>query len=468
MTAISLSQQPLYQQCQLRPSQIALSIGEQQFSYQQLYNMVTATAAQLQQQGVRKGCRLCCFSSDPLPILLLQLSSLHLGYLFCPLNHHHPLSQLQQLSEQLDSRFYWTDSERELSGIQRLNFDPMLTQDRHQPIDLDSEQAMSVVFTSGSSGPAKAVVHCWRNHYYSAQGSQAMLPLQAQDQWLLSLPLYHIGGQAIVWRCLLAGAQIVVAQNKGQLFADLSNSQASHVSLVPTQLYRLLTEQKFWAHSLQLKHILVGGAACNEGLIEQALSRGFEVYSSYGSSEMSSQIATRRHRMEQSAYQLLPHRRAKIHQGEIYLRGRTLFLGYWQNGEAILPCDAEGWFNSGDLGEINGAQLTVQGRSNNMFICAGENIQPEEIEWALLHYPPIAQAIVVAQHSPEYGQRPVAFIRYEAPFNAEQLGSFLRERLAAIKLPIAYYELPQQLSLKPSRSELTALANHNPSCCDQC
>lgn len=467
MTAIPLSQQPLFQQCQLRPKHIALSIDGQQFSYQQLYNMVASTAAQLQQQGLTSGSRLCCFSADPLPILLLQLCSLHLGYLFCPINHHHPLSQLQQLSEQLDCQFYWTDTEQQLSGAKRLSFEPNLQQS-HQPIALDSERPMSVVFTSGSSGPAKAVVHCWRNHYYSALGSQAMIPLQAQDQWLLSLPLYHIGGQAIVWRCLLAGAQIVVAQNKGQLFADLNNSQASHVSLVPTQLYRLLTEQKFWAHCLQLKHILVGGAACNDNLIEQALSRGFEVYSSYGSSEMSSQIATRRHRLEQSAYQLLPHRRAKIHQGEIYVRGQTLFLGYWQNGEAILPCDAEGWFNSGDLGEINGAQLTIQGRSNNMFICAGENIQPEEIEWALLQYPSIAQAIVVAQHSPEYGQRPVAFIRCETSFKAEQLEAFLRERLAAIKLPIAYYELPQQLSLKPSRSELSKLANHKPSCCDQC
>ncbi|MGY5451512.1 o-succinylbenzoate--CoA ligase [Agarivorans sp. MS3-6] len=468
MSINSLSIQPLQQQCQIRPEHIALSIGEQHFSYQQLNTMVNATAAQLRKQGVGEGSRVCCFGEDPLRMLLLQLCSLQLAYVYCPLNHHHPLQQLQSLSQSVDSQFYWSDLALPLAPAVQIEFNPFQDMDIEPVTRLDAERPLSMVFTSGSSGPPKAVVHCWRNHYYSALGSQTVIPLTEQDQWLLSLPLYHIGGQAIVWRCLLAGARIVVAQNKGRVFPDLVASDTTHVSLVPTQLYRLLTQAKFWASALSLKHILIGGAACNDSLLEDAISRGFQVYSSYGSSELSSQVATRNHRLEHPTYQLLPHRHAKIHQGEIYLRGETLFLGYWKNGEILRPSDPKGWFNSGDTGRIEGNRLYTLGRSNNMFICAGENIQPEEIELALLQHPQINQAIVVPQQNSEYGQRPVAFISSEAPLGKLPLNQFLRQQLAAIKLPIAYFELPEQNSLKPSRGELSDLANYRSSCCDQC
>ncbi|WP_432468772.1 o-succinylbenzoate--CoA ligase [Agarivorans sp. Z349TD_8] len=469
MNCDPLQQHPLHQTCQQHPNRVALSIGEQHYSYQQLQAMVGVTAAQLRRQGLSRGDRLSCFGDDQLRMLLLQLASLELGYIFCPLNHHHPVSQLQSLSERIDAKFYWTDSQATLSGRQRVEFNPQQRDLKAiSPDQIQASQAISIVFTSGSSGPAKAVVHSWTNHYFSALGSHSMLPLVPQSQWLLSLPLYHIGGQAIVWRCLLAGAGIVVAQNKGQLYADLVSSATSHVSLVPTQLYRLLQRPDFNAANLQLSTLLIGGAACNDRLIDAALERGFQVYSSYGSSEMSSQVATRNHRLGQRGYQLLPYRQAKIEAQQILLRGETLFLGYWQNGRICPVVDQEGWFNSGDHGRMQQDNLYPLGRSNHMFICAGENIQPEEIEQALLQHPQIRQAIVVAQDSAEYGQRPVAFIAGPNGLTSHRLNQFLRRQLAAIKLPIAYYALPETNSLKPSRSELTKIANHKSSCCDQC
>ena len=75
---------------------------------------------------------------------------------------------------------------------------------------MDLEQEVTIIATSGSSGEAKAAVHTWGNHFYSAQGSNEIIPLTSSDRWLLSLPLYHVSGIAIMVRCLLSGAGLVI------------------------------------------------------------------------------------------------------------------------------------------------------------------------------------------------------------------------------------------------------------------
>src|SRR5690606_17516003 len=93
---------------------------------------------------------------------------------------------------------------------------------------------------SGSSGTPKLAQHSWGNHVYSARGSLQYLPLAPEDSWLLSLPLFHVGGLAIVVRCWLAGAQLQVPDPEQTLAEALLMFQPTHLSLVPTQLQRLL------------------------------------------------------------------------------------------------------------------------------------------------------------------------------------------------------------------------------------
>ena len=108
---------------------------------------------------------------------------------------------------------------------------------------LDLEQEVTIIATSGSSGEAKAAVHTWGNHYYSAQGSNQVIPLTSSDRWLLSLPLYHISGIAIMVRCLLSGAGLVIATDEDMTAVNMAKvierSKVTHLSLVSTQLHRL-------------------------------------------------------------------------------------------------------------------------------------------------------------------------------------------------------------------------------------
>ena len=103
-----------------------------------------------------------------------------------------------------------------------------------------------------------------------------------------------------------------------------------------------------------------------------------------------------------------------------------------------------GWLHSGDLGTMDAeGYLTVTGRQDNLIVSGGENIQPEEVEAALMALPEVAQAVVVPVADEEFGQRPVAFLRFEeAPLGEEPLRRRLVEQLARFKIPKVFYPWP--------------------------
>ena len=128
-----------------------------------------------------------------------------------------------------------------------------------------------------------------------------------------------------------------------------------------------------------------------------------------------------------------------------------------------LPVNREGWFATGDIGEIDGdGYLTVRGRKDNMFISGGENIHPEEIEAILCQLPDIIQAVVVAMPDEEFGHRPVAFLDTQGEtIDPSALTRTLENALPRYKIPIAYYPLSESrhaAGLKLNRDDLKNLA----------
>ena len=140
----------------------------------------------------------------------------------------------------------------------RLRFASFITSDiaesavnrRPRHVDITLSQKASIIFTSGSSGDAKAVLHSYANHWYNATGANENIQIQPGDRWLLSLPLYHVGGLAILFRCFLAGAAVVVGQDEALLEDVFRDYKITHVSFVPVQLKRLLND----CLRLQLRH----------------------------------------------------------------------------------------------------------------------------------------------------------------------------------------------------------------------
>ncbi len=241
----------------------------------------------------------------------------------------------------------------------------------------------------------------------------------------------------------------------------------THVSLVAAQLQQVLNDADTITALKSASAILLGGGAIPPSLIQNAFNLNLPIYKSYGCTEMSSQITTTRpaDSFEHlcTSGKLLKQRELKIaDDGEIMVRGKTLFQGYVEGEKIVSPVDEDGWYHTADLGKIDAnGYLTVLGRKDNMFISGGENIFPEEIERVLEDLDGIEGAIVVPVHDPKFGQRPAAFLRLNPDTSIPDLPlEFLKSKLPSYKIPDHFFDWPEQDGLKPNRRLLQAQAEH--------
>jgi O-succinylbenzoic acid--CoA ligase len=150
--------------------------------------------------------------------------------------------------------------------------------------------------------------------------------------------------------------------------------------------------------------------------------------------------------------------------GEILVRGNTLFQGYVEGDSVCLAVDEQGWFHTGDIGRLDDkGNLVVFGRKDNMFISGGENVYPEEIESWLKSVKGIDDAVVVGLEDSEFGHRPSAFVKFsdENRMSADEIVHSLEKFLPRFKIPRSYFDWPEEKvseSLKPNRRELQVLA----------
>jgi O-succinylbenzoic acid--CoA ligase len=312
-----------------------------------------------------------------------------------------------------------------------------------------SDALASIIFTSGSTGAPKAVAHTFEQHFSSASGLLSVFEYGKGDTWLLSLPMYHVSGLAIIYRWLTAGGILKVGQ--GQL--DLDIQGVSHASLVATQLNRLIESQQ----PLTLARVLLGGSHIPTALGDRCAKFGIDTWLGYGMTEAASTVTAKPMGGLSSAGKILPNRRLMIENNRIFIAGKTLAKGYFYQGDITPLVDENGWFDSKDLGRWVNEELQVIGRADNLFISGGENIHCEEIEAQLIQHPDISQAFVIPIKDKMYGHRPVAIIESSIPIKPETIEKFLFHRLEKFKWPQTYYAIPSELStsgIKISRQQL--------------
>ena len=453
---------PLHAAAHCTPDAAAIISSQGAITYDELDGRVSAAAFRLRE--LEPGSRVALYLPRDERYVVLMLAAIRAGLVACPISDRLPPKGVAQLIEKAACAAMISDDDDILrtagNGLHGLKPERLLEGDRRRekPGHIPLNRPATIVFTSGSTGTPKGALHTFGNHYFNALGSNANIALSQEDRWLHSLPLYHVGGISILFRCLLAGATTALPEHGTPIGESIARLGATHVSLVSTQLLRLLREDTELAG---LKAVLMGGGPVSASLVDEALLRGLPIHTSYGLTEMASQVTTTPPGASleglRTAGRVLPEREVSISQeGEILVRGATLFAGYVEGKTLELPLDTDGWFHTGDLGAWDEkGYLSVLGRQDNLFVSGGENIQPEEIEEVLSALPGVESAVVVPVDDPEFGQRPVAFVKTEG-YEPGDLTPKLREFLPGFKVPTTFHPWPEnaQRGMKPDRNAL--------------
>ena len=307
------------------------------------------------------------------------------------------------------------------------------------------EKALAVLFTTGSSGTPKGVELSRSAFLAAAAASAENLGWQQNDRWLLCMPLAHVGGLSVVVRCLAARATVVLSPWTGSiptLLDDVEKFEVTLLSLVPTMLGRVLGESPGYRFPPRVRAVLLGGDAASPALLAAAAASGAPVITTYGMTEACSQVATlspgESALPENGVGKPLPGTEVRITDGEIQVRGATLLTRYLPVGRWPSPIDEDGWLKTGDLGHLDArGHLHVTGRRSDLIITGGENVDPREIEIALVRCAGVREACVFGVPDERWGQIVCAAVVLEegAPASMASIAAHVQQVLASHKRP---------------------------------
>lgn len=322
----------------------------------------------------------------------------------------------------------------------------------HDPEPAGDDTAV-VLLTSGSTGAPKGVELSHAAFRASARLTHARLGAQPGDRWTCALPLHHVAGFLMLARSDDLGTEPEFL-DPSDLWA-LGEAEGNFVSLVPTQLHRCLERGVDLG---RFKAVLLGGAAVHPDLLVQAEEAGVNIVRTYGMTETAGGVV----------YDGVPLDEVAVRVGESELPGApssevgsisiatpTLMTGY-RGGEPHVGR----WFDTNDVGRIEGGRLKVLGRADDIINTGGEKVMPRDVENALLEYPSVSEAHVFGAPDGEWGEKVVAFVVADGA-SEDDIAASVRSRLARHEVPkriVLVDALPKTGAGKVDRAAIREMA----------
>lgn len=464
----------------LSPDQVAIEFGEERISFAELEKESKSFAKKIAGLKVKKGDKVGIFSSNHPQMIVMIHALSYLGAVAVLLNIRLTRTELEfQLRDAEVGLVLTSDNLYEDFSSRGL---ALLSKSYRQISQLEENQAslleeislsdpFTIVYTSGTTGNPKGVVHSYGNHWWSAVASALNLGLSERDKWLAVLPLFHVGGFSICMRSVIYGIPVFLVEKFDE---EIVNEAILHrgvtiASVVTLMLERLKDDLGERKYPESFRCMLLGGGPAPKSLLEKAAEKNIPVFQSYGLTETSSQIATLSpkdalKKLESAGKPLFPGQLIiqKPDQegiGEILVKGPMVTRGYYNNEAANQAAFQEGYLATGDLGYVDEEGfLYVVDRREDLIISGGENIYPTEIESVLSSMAEIKELAVVGKKDKDWGEVPVAFVVKRDPALTEDtIINFALEHLAKYKVPRAVYfkdDLPRTASNKVLKRKL--------------
>ena len=354
----------------------------------------------------------------------------------------------------------------------------------------DEWQAISLSYTSGTTGNPKGVVYHHRGSYLMSTGSAVAWNMPARLNFLTVVPMFHCNGWCYPWTIPMLNGKTVCLRNIDikKIFELIEEHKITHFGGAPIVLNMITgaseKDQKKLGHKV---YVLTAGAPPPSIIFKKMQALGFEVMHVYGLTETyghilqcawndqwddldedkQNEIKARqgvRYPNTEDVMVMDPETLEPVPKdgktmGEIMIKGNVVMKGYFKDKEATDKAMAGGWFHSGDLAVAHpDGYIKIQDRSKDIIISGGENISSIEIENTLAKHPAVSIAAVVAKPDEKWGEVPCAFIEkvQDKDTSEKELIDFCKETLAGFKIPkkIEFCELPKTSTGKIQKFEL--------------
>ena len=354
----------------------------------------------------------------------------------------------------------------------------------------DEWQAISLSYTSGTTGNPKGVVYHHRGSYLMSMGSVSAWNMPNRLTYLYTVPMFHCNGWGYPWTLAMLHARVVFIRNivVKDIFNLIDQYDVTHFGGAPIVLNMIANAPKEDQKALKNKiYVMTAGAPPPSSILQKMESLGFEVMHVYGLTETYGHVThcawnekwndlPEEQRSERKSFQGVRYPHTEVvtvlnpdtmqpvpsdgeTMGEIMIRGNTVMKGYYKNEESTQAAMKEGWFHSGDLAVIHpNGYIQVKDRSKDIIISGGENISSVEIENIIIKHPAVSLAAVVARPDEKWGETPCAFIELinGQQVSEDELKTFCREHLAGFKMPktFVFQDLPKTSTGKIQKFEL--------------
>jgi o-succinylbenzoate---CoA ligase len=468
---------PIREGARRHPDAEALWFSGQAWSYRALDAEVVRWTEAVAARGVGQGDRVAVLSTSHPTVTFLFWALGRLGAVFAPLNARLTPAELKPLVEVVEPRLLLAlEALRDrLPGAESLGAladGPRAPRVPEHAATPDTPRV--ILFTSGTTGRPKGAVLTEGAFRASCRASAVNLGPHPAPRWLGTLPLFHVGGLAMLTRTAYEGGCLLLHErfDADAVNRAIDSEGASHASFVATTLERVLDARQDRQLPGTFRCALIGGGPVPTALLNRARAAGLKALQTYGLTEACSQVTTERpdEADGRTAGPPLPGLEVRIvatdgtpldpgQEGDVEVRGPTLMTGYWNQPDATRDAFHDGWLRTRDVGVLDAkGRLTLLSRRTDLIVRGGENLYPAEIEAVLANHPAITESAVVGVPDPHWGELPFAFVVLR-PGHAlpGDLDAWCRSSLARFKVPVCFVAvetLPRNAMSKVERPVL--------------